>query len=308
MSSDAVKIENLTRIFGNLVAVDGIDLTIKQGELFALLGPNGAGKTTTIKMLCCLLKPTGGSASVGGYDINRESYKIKQIIGVSPQETTLSDRLNAREHLNLFGRIHGIAPAELKTRSDLLLETMGLAERAKDQVRKFSGGMMRRLSIIMALINDPEIVFLDEPTLGLDPQARRAIWEYIAQFKGKKTILLTTHYLEEADFLSDRIGIMDEGKIAALGTSSELKTNMLGKHTMIIYAWNLTEKVITEMKQKYDEVTVHDGTIEITHKQLDFKEVVDRLHSSGATIRSAHVKEPTLDDVFLQITGKEMRE
>jgi len=185
---------------------------------------------------------------------------------------------------------------------------MGLAERAKDQVRKFSGGMMRRLNIMMALIHNPEVLFLDEPTLGLDPQARRAIWEYIVQLKGEKTILLTTHYMDEADFLSDRIGIMDEGKIVALGTSSELKTSMLEKHTMIIYAWNLTQKVINEMRGKYDEVRVSDGTMMITDRQLDFKEVVDHLHSSGAVIRSAYIKEPSLDDVFLHITGKELRE
>jgi len=259
-------------------------------------------------MLCCLLKPTSGTAAIMGYDINQQPYKIKEIIGVSPQETTVSERLNAQEHLNLIGRIHNIDAKELKSRSRELLEIMGLDERAKDQVRKYSGGMMRRLNMMLALIHNPEVLFLDEPTLGLDPQARRAIWDYIARLKGIKTILLTTHYLDEADFLSDRIGIMDEGKIVALGTSSELKTSILGKHTMIIYAWNLTQKVINEMRSKYAEVKVTDGTMEISEKQLDFKEVVDRLHSFGAVVRSAYVKEPTLDDVFLHITGKELRE
>jgi ABC-2 type transport system ATP-binding protein len=304
----AIQIKGLTRTFGSLVAVDNIDLEIKKGELFALLGTNGAGKTTTIKMLCCLLKPTSGSASVMGFDINREQYQIKEIIGVSPQETTISEHLNAWEHLQLIGKIHGVNPIEIKARSQLLLETMGLIDRAKDQVRKYSGGMMRRLSIIMALVHDPDVVFLDEPTLGLDPQARHAIWEYIEQYKGEKTILLTTHYLDEADHLSDRIAIMDEGKIVTQGTSTELKTNMLGKHTMIIYAWNLTQKVISEMTAKYDNVVVTDGTMEITHSELNFKEVVDSLHSAGATIRSAYVREPSLDDVFLSITGKEIRE
>ena len=304
----AIHVEKLTRLFDSLIAVDGIDLNINKGELFALLGTNGAGKTTTIKMLCCLLKPTSGSASVMGYDINREQYQIKEIIGVSPQETTISEHLNAWEHLELIGKIHGVSSAEIRNRSELLLDTMGLIDRAKDQVRKYSGGMMRRLSIIMALIHDPDVVFLDEPTLGLDPQARHAIWEYIEQYKGEKTILLTTHYLDEADHLSDRLAIMDEGKIVALGTSTELKTNMLGKHTMIVYAWNLTQKVISDMTAKYDEVAVTDGTMEITHPELDFKEVVDTLHSAGATIRSAYVREPSLDDVFLSITGKEIRE
>ena len=304
----AIQTYQLTKIFNSVVAVDGIELNIKKGELFALLGPNGAGKTTTINMLCCLLKPTGGTATIMGYDINHQPFKIKEIIGVSPQETVISERLNSQENLNLIGKIHGISSRELKIRSQQLLETMGLTGRAKDQVRKFSGGMKRRLNIMMALIHNPEIIFLDEPTLGLDPQARRAIWEYIVQLKGEKTILLTSHYMDEADFLADRIGIMDEGKIVALGTSTELKTSMLEKHTMIIYAWNLTQKVIGEMRSRYAEVVVTDGTITVTDKQLDFKEIVDRLHSSGAVVRSAYIKEPTLDDVFLHITGKELRE
>ena len=304
----AIQTYQLTKIFNSVVAVDGIELNIKKGELFALLGPNGAGKTTTINMLCCLLKPTSGTATVMGYDINHQPFKIKEIIGVSPQETVLSERLNSQENLNLIGKIHGISSRELKIRSQQLLETMGLTGRVKDQVRKFSGGMKRRLNVMMALIHNPEVLFLDEPTLGLDPQARRAIWEYIVRLKGEKTILLTTHYMDEADFLADRIGIMDEGKIAALGTSTELKTSMLEKHTMIIYAWNLTRKVIDEMRSRYAEVEVTNGTITVTDKQLDFKEIVDRLHSSGAVVRSAYIKEPTLDDVFLHITGKELRE
>ncbi len=304
----AIQTYQLTKIFNGVVAVDGIELNIKKGELFALLGPNGAGKTTTINMLCCLLKPTSGTATVMGYDINHQPFKIKEIIGVSPQETVISERLNSQENLDLIGKIHGISSRELKIRSQQLLQTMGLTSRAKDQVRKFSGGMKRRLNVMMALIHNPEVLFLDEPTLGLDPQARRAIWEYIVRLKGEKTILLTTHYMDEADFLADRIGIMDEGKIVALGTSTELKTNMLEKHTMIIYAWNLTQKVISEMRSRYAEVEVTNGTITVTDKQLDFKEIVDRLHSSGAVVRSAYIKEPTLDDVFLHITGKELRE
>ena len=304
----AIQTFNLTKIFNGLVAVDGIDLNIKKGELFALLGPNGAGKTTTINMLCCLLKPTSGTAQIMGYDINRQPFKIKGIIGVSPQETAISERLNPQENLNLIGEIHGMNPRELKSRSQQLLETMGLADRAKDQVRKFSGGMKRRLSIMMALVHNPEILFLDEPTLGLDPQARRIMWEYIARLKEDKTILLTTHYMDEADFLADRISIVDKGKIVALGTSAELKTSMLEKHTMIIYAQNLTQKVIKEMRARYAEVEITNGTITISAQKLDFKEIVDLLHTSGATVRSAYIKEPTLEDVFLHITGKELRE
>jgi len=304
----AIQTSQLTRTFDSLVAVDGIELNIKKGELFALLGPNGAGKTTTINMLCCLLKPTGGTATIMGYDINKQPFKIKEIIGVSPQETSISEHLNTQENLALIGRVHNIPARELKSRSQKLLEAMGLAERAKDQVRKFSGGMKRRLSIMMALIHNPEVLFLDEPTLGLDPQARRAVWEYIVNLKGDKTILLTTHYMDEADFLADRIGIMDDGKIVVLGTSHELKTSTLETQTMIVAAQNLTRKIADDMRGKYAEVILSDDTILITDRQLDFKEIVDILQSSGAIVRSAYIKEPTLDDVFLNVTGKELRE
>lgn len=304
----AIQTYQLTRTFDNLVAVDGIELNIKKGELFALLGPNGAGKTTTINMLCCLLKPTGGTATIMGYDINKQPFKIKEIIGVSPQETSISEHLNTQENLDLIGRFHNIDARELKSRSQELTVSMGLAERAKDQVRKFSGGMKRRLSIMMALIHNPEVLFLDEPTLGLDPQARRAVWEYIINLKGEKTILLTTHYMDEADFLADRIGIMDEGKIVALGTSHELKTSTLETQTMIVAAQNLTQKIGDDMRGKYAEVSLTGDTMLITDRQLDFREIVDRLQSSGVIIRSAYIKELTLDDVFLHITGKELRE
>ncbi len=224
---NAVQAFKLTKKFDSLVAVNGIDLEINKGELFSLLGPNGAGKTTTIRMLCCLLKPTRGTASILGHDIVKTPFAVKEVIGVSPQDTILSERLNCWENLALIGKVYGLSSDTVERRSKELLETMELMERAKDQVRKFSGGMKRRLSIAMALVSDPQVLFLDEPTLGLDPQARRTIWEYIAGFKGKKTILLTTHYMEEADFLSDRIGIIDEGNVVALGTSQELKTNIL---------------------------------------------------------------------------------
>jgi ABC-2 type transport system ATP-binding protein len=289
------------------VAVDGINLKINKGELFAFLGPNGAGKTTTINMLCCLLKPSSGTATVMGFDIIKEPYKVKQVIGFSPQDTTLSEHLNSMENLALVGHLHSIEPKKIKAWSELMLETMGLTDRAKDQVRKFSGGMKRRLSIAMALIHNPQIIFLDEPTLGLDPQARRAVWEYILRLKGDKTILLTTHYMEEADFLADRIGIIDEGKIAALGTSLELKIDTVDTHTMVVYAWNLTQKVIIELRSQYDKVEISNGTVTISDKKLDFKRVVDRLHAAGTVIRSAYIKEPTLEDVYIKITGKELR-
>jgi ABC-2 type transport system ATP-binding protein len=185
---------------------------------------------------------------------------------------------------------------------------MGLMERSKDQVRKFSGGMKRRLSIAMALVHDPELLFLDEPTLGLDPQARRTIWEYIVTLKGKKTILLTTHYMEEADFLSDRIGIIDEGRIVALGTSQELKTNLPEMRSMVVSTENLTAEVIADLQSKYSRLEKAKGRLKIYNKDLDFKEIVDYLHSRGVTVYSAALEQPTLEDIFIQITGKKLRD
>ena len=305
---NAVQTFKLTKAFDGLVAVNGVDLEINRGELFSLLGPNGAGKTTTIRMLCCLLKPTRGTASILGHDIVRVPFAVKKLIGVSPQDTILSERLNCWENLALIGKVHGLSSNEVKRRSEELLETMGLMERAKDRVRKFSGGMKRRLSIAMALVSNPQVLFLDEPTLGLDPQARRAIWEYIAGLKGKKTILLTTHYMEEADSLSDRIGIIDEGRVVALGTSQELKTNLIEMRSMVVSTENLTAEVITDLQSKYSRLEIAKGRLKIYHKDLDFKGIVDYLHSRGVTVYSAALEQPTLEDVFIQITGKQLRD
>jgi ABC-2 type transport system ATP-binding protein len=305
---NAVQTSKLTKEFDSLVAVNGVDLEINKGELFSLLGPNGAGKTTTIRMLCCLLKPTKGTASILGYDIAKEPFEVKKLIGVSPQDTILSERLNCWENLALIGKVHGLNSNEVKGRSEELLETMGLMERAKDQVRNFSGGMKRRLSIAMALISNPQIVFLDEPTLGLDPQARRAIWEYIAELKGKKTILLTTHYMEEADSLSDRIGVIDEGRVVALGTSQELKANLLEMRSMVVSTENLTAEVMEDLRNRYSRLEMTKEKLRISHKDLDFKEIVDYLHSRGVIVYSAALEQPTLEDVFIQITGKKLRD
>ncbi|OGN95593.1 MAG: daunorubicin ABC transporter ATP-binding protein [Chloroflexi bacterium RBG_13_51_36] len=305
---NAVQTFKLTKEFDSLVAVNGIDLEIHKGELFSLLGPNGAGKTTTIRMLCCLLKPTRGTASILGYDVVRTPFAVKKLIGVSPQDTVLSERLNCWENLALIGKVHGLSSNEAKARSKELLETMGLMERAKDQVRRFSGGMKRRLSIAMALVSNPQVLFLDEPTLGLDPQARRTISEYIAGLKGKKTILLTTHYMEEADSLSDRIGIIDEGKVVALGTPQELKTNTFQMRTMVVSTGNLTAEVISDLQQRYSRLEMSKGRLKIYHKELNFQEIVDYLHSRGVAVYSAALEQPTLEDVFIQITGKKLRD
>jgi len=304
----AVHTSGITRKFGNSVAVDGVDLSIMEGELFSLLGPNGAGKTTTIKMLCCLLRPSGGTATIMGHDIRKDPIAVKQVIDVSPQETAIAEHLNAWENLGLIGGIHGLEKGEVKKRSEELLEMMGLANRAKEKVKKYSGGMKRRLSIAMALVSDPQVLFLDEPTLGLDPQSRRSIWEYIAELKGMKTIVLTTHYLEEADSLADRIAIIDEGKIIALGTSRELKDSISDMQVMVVIAKNLTADTIKGLREIYPEVREVDGGVEIRAKEVNFSEVVDYLRPKGVEIESTSQKQVTLDDVFLHLTGKELRE
>ncbi|HOP95710.1 MAG: ATP-binding cassette domain-containing protein [Dictyoglomaceae bacterium] len=304
----AIQTSGLTKKFGNLTAVDGVNLNIKKGEMFSLLGPNGAGKTTIIKMLCCLLKPTAGTATVMGHDVQKESLEVKEIIGISPQDTAIAGHLNAWENLALICGIYGLSKEETKKRSEELLKLMGLSRRAKEQARKFSGGMQRRLSIAMALVSDPQVLFLDEPTLGLDPQARRGMWEQITELKCKKTILLTTHYLEEADALADRIAIIDGGKIIALGTPQELKNRVYDTQVMEVKAKNLTSGVLEGLKKMYSEVrSVEDG-VEIMDKELSFDKVVDYLRSEGVSIYSASLKQPTMDDVFLKLTGKKLRE
>jgi ABC-2 type transport system ATP-binding protein len=304
----AIQTTSISKTFGDLKAVDGIDLSVDQGELFSLLGPNGAGKTTTIKMLCCLLKPTSGTATVMGYDTQQDPLSVKQAIAVSPQETAIAERLNAWENMSLMAGLHGFDKQETRTRSAELLEMMGLTERAKDGVKKFSGGMKRRLSIAMALVSDPQVLFLDEPTLGLDPQSRRAIWEYIEGLKGEKTILLTTHYLEEADALADRVAIIDEGKIAALGTPGQLKDGISGSQVTVVEAPNLTDEAIEALRRIYPTVREIEGGVEIEAQEAGVYEIQDVLRPLGIAIQSTYKKQVTLDDVFLHLTGKQLRQ
>ncbi len=220
---NAIETIDLTRRFGERVAVDALNLAVARGELFALLGQNGAGKTTTIRMLCGLLSPTSGDAVLLGDSILTHETAVKQKINVSPQETAVAPNLSVRENLELIARIYGCDSRQARVRTEEMLFKFGLGERARDRAKSLSGGLQRRLSIAMALISRPEIVFLDEPTLGLDVRARRDLWKVLEGLKGHVTIILTTHYLEEAEALADRIAIMHEGKIRALGTAAQLK-------------------------------------------------------------------------------------
>ncbi len=219
---EAVKIVNLTKKYKNAAVVDNLNLSVSKGELFSLLGLNGAGKTTTIKMLTCLLPPSSGDAFINGASITRSQDKIKSVIAVSPQETAVAPNLSARENLVLMARLHGLSKSEALKKAAEAEQKLKLCEVSKKAAKKLSGGYQRRLSIAMALICDPEILFLDEPTLGLDVLARNELWDIILELKRKATIILTTHYLEEAEKLSDRIGIMKKGRLICVGTSDAI--------------------------------------------------------------------------------------
>ncbi len=223
MKEMAIVIENLTKKFEDVTAVDGLSLQVEKGELFGLLGPNGAGKTTIIKILCGLLEPTNGTATVGGYDVQRDSAKMKELIGVCPQDTAVYPYLTGMENVEFFGNLYAMSKAKLKENAKKLLDKMSLSQDAGRRVRKYSGGMKRRINLIMALIHDPEIAFLDEPTVAMDPQSRHAVWDFIKDLeKQGKTIILTTHYMEEAEELCGRVGIIDHGKLIALSSPKEL--------------------------------------------------------------------------------------
>ncbi|MHA1940417.1 MAG: ABC transporter ATP-binding protein [Candidatus Hodarchaeales archaeon] len=223
MKGNGIKLQNIVKTFDDITAVNDLSFEVEAGELFGLLGPNGAGKTTTIKILTGLLKPTSGEATVGDYDIKKSLGKIKEMIGVCPQEPAFYPYLTGRENVELFGNLHGMSKKEIMERTEELLGKVGLVEGATRKAGKYSGGMVRRISLAMALISNPEIAFLDEPTVAMDVQSRRATWEFIKDLKTQgKTVILTTHYIEEAQALCDRVGIIDNGKLIALDTPRAL--------------------------------------------------------------------------------------
>jgi ABC-2 type transport system ATP-binding protein len=222
-NGNSIVINDLVKRFDDVTAVNGLNLTIRKGEMFGFLGPNGAGKTTTISILCGLLEPTSGSAIIAGLDISKESLKAKELIGVCPQDVAVFKFLTGMENLELFGNLHGMQKQDVKQRAEELVNQADFSETARRRTKGYSGGMLRQLNLMIALINDPEIVFLDEPTVGMDARVRRRTWDNIASLKRQvKTVILTTHYIEEAQALSDRVGIIDYGELIALGTPQEL--------------------------------------------------------------------------------------
>jgi ABC-2 type transport system ATP-binding protein len=308
---NVIQTSALTRQFNGLVAVDKLDITVRDREVFGLLGPNGAGKTTTISMLCTILKPTSGTAKVNGFDIVKQATHVRKSIGIVFQDPSVDDRLTGRENLYMHANLYGVPQSEQKPRIDKVLKLVELEDRADSILRTYSGGMRRRLEIARGLIHYPKVLFLDEPTLGLDPQTREHIWTYIKELRETQdiTMVLTTHYMEEADKLSDRIAIMDYGKIVALDTPDELKGTLEGDVIAVKtkdadrFASVLKERIAVKKTRIVDdsvEITVQDG------KAL-LPRIVDVATQNGIYVDSVSLREPNLEDVFLHYTGRAIR-
>jgi ABC-2 type transport system ATP-binding protein len=309
---DIITTDDLTKKFNNLVAVDHVSFSVKKGEIFGFLGPNGAGKTTTIKMLTTLLYPTDGSATISGFDIVKERDEVRQNIGIVFQEPALDTQLTGRENLDFHARMYGMGRDKRKNRVDDVLHLVDLEDKEDVLVKNYSGGMKRRLEIARGLMHYPTILFLDEPTLGLDAQTRRAIWEYIKKMNKDEstTIFLTTHYMDEADYLCDRIGIIDHGKILVIDSTTNLK-NSIGNDVITLSCPDLNKLSRALEKEEWiKNMKVHDSflTLGVEKGEEKIPIVFEIARTIGVKIKSISLRKPTLDDVFLHFTGRSMRD
>jgi ABC-2 type transport system ATP-binding protein len=311
-----IETRSLTKEFNGLVAVDHISFNVKRGEIFGLLGPNGAGKTTTIRMLSTLTKPTEGTATVGSYDIVKNDNEVRKLIGLVSEKIIMYDRLTAKENLWFFGRLYDIPKENLQKRIDELLELVQLSKWKNSQVGTFSSGMRQRINVIRAMLNTPEVLLLDEPTLGLDPQSSVEVRGFVKKINREKktTIILTTHMMVEADMLCDRIGIIDHGRIVALDTSKNLKKLVSGADTTVLELEiaNLTANMVSLIKSLkcVSSVSQDDSTHIKVHASGDeaFDTIIDAIRARKGKVNSVKNLEPTLEDVFLHITGHEVRD
>ena len=288
-------------------AVDGIDLSVAPGEIYGFLGPNGAGKSTTVHVLTTLLPPTAGTARVGGYDVVKDGPKVRSLIGVALQEAALDPLLTARDHLRLQATLQGVPKEQRQERADELLRRVGLADAADRKVRGYSGGMKRRLDLALALVHRPRILFLDEPTTGLDPQSRTALWEEVASLRREAgvTIFLTTQYLEEADVLADRVGIIDRGKIVAEGTPADLKAEIGRPSVHAIPRREEDRATIAAFLTRFGEPLESARDVAVRLREgLGLTDIVRAVDADGIDVLDLELRAPTLDDVFLAKTGR----
>ena len=307
-----IETHRLTKTYNSLKAVDDLDIKVESGEIFGLLGPNGAGKTTAISMLCTILKPTYGTATVNGFDIVKEANKVRKSIGIVFQDPSIDDRLTGRENLYMHANLYGVPASEQKERINRVLKLVELEDRANDLLRTYSGGMRRRLELGRGLIHYPKVLFLDEPTVGLDPQTRDHIWKYIKELKKAHdiTVVLTTHYMDEADRLSDRIAIMDHGKIVVLDSPPKLKETLEGD-VIVVRANNidfLKQVVNTSLSQNQTQIV--DGALEITVRngKAVMPRIMELATQNKIYVESLLLREPNLEDVFLHYTGRTIRQ
>ena len=307
--------KDLTKNYGDFKAVKGISFDIKEGEIFSLLGPNGAGKTTTIAMLSTLFKPTSGDATIDGNSVTKDPMAVKQVIGVVPQELALYEDLSARENLIFWGQMYGLSGKTLKSRVEEVLKQIDLVERAKNKVKTYSGGMKRRVNIGVGLLHKPRLLYMDEPTVGIDPQSRRAILDTVKDLNQQgMTVLYTTHYMEEAAELSNRVGIIDNGELIALGTQDELTKQVGETDTLILHiSENEDSNKLAAVLKGLDNVldaTATDHQVSIITPQAEdiLAPVVSKANESGIKIRSIDIREPNLEAVFLHLTGRALRE
>ena len=310
-----LEVQNIAKNYGDFTAVKGITFDIKEGEIFSLLGPNGAGKTTTISMLSTLYTPTSGDATVGGQSITKDPMAVKQVIGVVPQEIALYEDLTARENLIFWGRMYGLSGKPLTSRVDEVLEQIGLTDKAKHKVKTYSGGMKRRVNIGVGLLHKPRLLFMDEPTVGIDPQSRRAILDTVKDLnKQGTTVLYTTHYIEEAEELSDRVGIIDHGELIAIGTQAELTKQVGQTDTVILYIGENddAQSLASSLKGTKDileaNAAEHDISIITPQAENILAAVVGKANERGIKIRSIDIREPNLEAVFLNLTGRALRD
>ncbi|HMK47697.1 MAG TPA: ATP-binding cassette domain-containing protein [Methanocella sp.] len=313
--NNAIEVKGLTKKFGAFTAVDNISFEVKDREIFGFLGPNGAGKSTTIRMLCTLARPTGGDAIVNGYDLIKEPVKVRESIGLVAEKMIMYDQLTAAENLRFFGNLYNMPKQKIETRIDELLKLVNMTEWKNTQIKKFSTGMRQRINVVRALLTEPKIIFMDEPTLGLDPQTTLSIRELIRDInKNGTTVILTTHAMAEAEALSNRIAIIDHGKIIALDTSHELKKLVKGNDlTMFNVKISNMSPAIFEKLKSLDCVAAivqpDAYDLKISTKGSDgLDRIVDTIRSNGGNIVTFNTTEPTLEDVFLTVTGKEMRD